>query len=288
MPKSHKHKPTWRSAQARRAYRHAVAIAKKKGLVSKSIDARKVTPSSNLTRTLNRFADAIEGRAKVFKLGKDEARRYRAAGYNVQGDRIAFPVRDDVDVRLRKGRLNVFEKISSNSYIETIVLPIPFEDLEQWLSDAKNYTKYFKAKKGFRFAFRYDGNNSLEMFSDMDELFKYLEVYKVIQWAEDRGDEASQLDVYRNIELVEVKTGHWSTDRAARNAVKIAARRRRKGFKSRERATMDKTSLKRVREREAEAKRHLRQAIRDAGGYELDRLREYNREYMRAYRGKKK
>lgn len=66
-----------------RSYRHKVAVLKKKGLISKDIDARSVRPSSNISRIINKNTAILEGKARTFKVSNKEADRLKAIGFEV-------------------------------------------------------------------------------------------------------------------------------------------------------------------------------------------------------------
>ena len=71
-----------------RAYRHEVSKAKKAGLLSKSIDARKALPTPNLTRLLERAEAVISGRARAQTVTKKEAARLKDEGYEIIKDKV--------------------------------------------------------------------------------------------------------------------------------------------------------------------------------------------------------
>jgi hypothetical protein len=72
-----------------RSYRHEVALAKKKGLLSPTIDARKVVPTSNLTRQLER-AQSVAPFERVQKVSAKVAKQLRDEGYTVIRDRVVL------------------------------------------------------------------------------------------------------------------------------------------------------------------------------------------------------
>jgi len=80
-----------------RAYRREVAIAKRAGLVSKKIDARKAVPQSNLSKALGRAHRVILGEARSQRVSKSMAKSLRDQDYNVIGDRVIIPKGTRID-----------------------------------------------------------------------------------------------------------------------------------------------------------------------------------------------
>jgi hypothetical protein len=81
-----------------RSYRHEVSIAKKAGLIDKSVDARKVKPTSTISRQLQPVNDLMTGLYKTQKVTPKQAKELRDQGVMVVKDRAII----DKNTRINK------------------------------------------------------------------------------------------------------------------------------------------------------------------------------------------
>ncbi|MBV8060341.1 MAG: hypothetical protein JO253_02300, partial [Alphaproteobacteria bacterium] len=86
MASKKNNKPLWTPEQ-RKKFRHDISQLKRKGLVSKQIDARKAVPTRALKAALKQFDDVLTKEARVYKLPKQFVTGYKEAGYRVKGGR---------------------------------------------------------------------------------------------------------------------------------------------------------------------------------------------------------
>lgn len=191
------------SAEQRRAFRHQVAVLKKRGLISKSVDARKALPTRDLKKTLKLFDDVLRGEARVFTLPASRAKEYKKIDYKVRRNKIVVPKSEYV-AKTKEHGFVVREKkqIAANAKATIDILPIRPDDVESWLKHIET-THAKKLKGNQRYAFRYYGNNSRSTFQGIEQLTHYLRFYDSVQRALS-GDQRANVEVPRNVDIITV------------------------------------------------------------------------------------
>ena len=135
-----------------RAYRHEISVAKKAGLIDKSIDARKAVPTPALSRALGRAEYVLQGNAKTQKVSKKLAAQLRDEGHEVYRDRaiISKDARINKRGEIVKGKgdnARVFAKLKAGADIDSRVADIMQNMRDgEYLSVAlpgTNYSQYF-------------------------------------------------------------------------------------------------------------------------------------------------
>jgi hypothetical protein len=176
-------KPSKWAGKALREFRHEIALLKKKGLVSKRVDARKQKPTRYMRDKLKKLHDVIEGTQTSVKVDRKTAARYKASGFFVFGNRVV--VSKDKDERGRrdaKSGLIVLSKLGPRAPFEKVVMPYSIKNIDQFLSECRKSPpdpQIFAARKNPQdhWAFAYHGNNSLGTFETLDDLGIHLERY---------------------------------------------------------------------------------------------------------------
>lgn len=167
--------------EARSLFRAAVAKLKRKGLIPKSVDARKAKKTAALSRAVNKFRDVSEGQATAYKLPKDfpkEAlRALKEQGYRVQKGRLILPqgqyFRKPSKKRQAEGATGIRTKPQSNRPGGEVITIKLGPDFEQQIREV------FAAKKpGEWIGFQIYGNNSLEIYDNAQAMISRLSAYK--------------------------------------------------------------------------------------------------------------
>lgn len=265
--------------QALKDFRHAVSLAKKKGLVSKRVDARKQKPTRYMRAKMASLADVFGGTSVGVKVAPKMAREYRQAGFKVFNNRVVVAKSPGEIASVKRERPLMRRKLGPGIYEERLVLPITPTSIEEIMSDVEgNQAKYDALKDPSEvFAFKLFGRNSLSTFEDFGLLIEYLSHYQVFE-VDDGPDTWEGVSFYRVAStsywkptpIVRRKRGPMSPERRAavrhlksepmRRAeateYKRVYRARHEGFRQIERdKDRERKAKKRALERQARADR---------------------------------
>jgi hypothetical protein len=170
-----------------KAFRHDVAILKKKGLLDKKYDARSVKPTKYLKSVIRQFGNVLEGKATTAKVSKEKAAYYKGRGYSVKNGRVVVPTMENERVYSTHG--NFVRSISGKGgTINIIDLGLNKTDILKWQDDLRN--NRFKLKESEQLRFQLNGYNSHIGFSPtrsktaQERMAEYLENYNMIEEAE--------------------------------------------------------------------------------------------------------
>ena len=226
--KARKKAATQRKLATKRRFRHAVAVLKRKGFLPKTIDARKIVPSSSLRKTIRKNQDVLKGEATGYKLPPDFPKQALAdlkkAGYRVSKGRLVLP----------KGQYSRGGKIyqkpvgkRAGGQIETIVLN---ENFEQQIRDA-----FASLKSGQWIGFSLDGHNSYNIYQSAEAMLADLHRYAV---------ELLQRGVYSHLTIFRTKhpteyLQQRSRERLSMNEARDRRRNQRRRLKRRQRKAME-------------------------------------------------
>ncbi len=208
--------------QALRDFRHLVSKAKKKGLVSKRIDARKQKPTRYMRAKMASLSAVFEGTSVGVKVAPKMAREYKQAGFQVVNNHVVVAADPGEIAGVRSGRPLLRRKLGPGIWEERIVLPITPMSLQQIVDDAAvNQAKYDALKEPDEvFAFKLFGRNSLASFEDFGLLIDYLARYQVFE-THDNPETWESIDFYR------VVWGKWQeSPRERRKRMKTEQDRR--------------------------------------------------------------
>ncbi len=254
-----------------------MAVLKRKGLVSKRVDARSQTATRYMRQKVRDLAPIIEGSAIAVKAPKAVREQYRESGVlDVKYNRVIAPKEfSNQRARLSRGMVQMTRKLK-NGQEEYVILPFKpttaNELLERLISDPsldglKDETEFF--------SFRLYGHNSNEPLFTAKEMGEYLQKYRVLQGRNSRdaikhltfqrfrhsADQTS--DEPNPNESTEPKITHRRADDTGRNT----GRRKERGTYARQQR--EKQAVRMAKSRASEtperrAKRLAKERVRSA------------------------
>lgn len=189
-------------------FRNEISRLKKKGLISKKYDARKVNPTKYLKKQIKEFAKVLSGQAKAVKASKETRQAYKEAGYKTKGQKIIVEVAEGEIVTVSHGRI-IRKRIEATGSFEHVEIPIKYQNLRQFLEDLREKGDTLKNDNEL-FAFRFFDNHSWATFASIQDLIDYLERYETVDEALRKDRKMAGREVYRNLELVRVNRKYKS------------------------------------------------------------------------------
>lgn len=188
-------------------FRKSAGLLKRTGLAFLRSDLRKIKPTKQNVKTVSRFKDVIEGRAKAYKITPKQARKFQRAKFIVQNNRLILPIEENEKIYTRQGKVWRKQSIEGGEIISRI-LPIEFHNLRQYLSQIKSdpSLENLKPKNG-QWVFRFFGNNSYASFQSLDLAIEYLEHYTSIVEALRSKKSKDQTEIYQNLEFMTIRRG---------------------------------------------------------------------------------
>lgn len=212
-----------------RQFRKSVSILKKKGLLTgvnrwgKPVDARSAYPTTkingkSLKSLVAKYDDVVSGKSEPIKVPAKKLKQFRKAGFSTANGRVLVPHSANETARLIKGEV----VIKSTLGIERVQVPVPYENLHQYLTDIKKDSKKINRMKrrGESFGFRFYGHNSIAAYDDIDDAIDDLFTrYESIDQALAEKSPMKQRDVYRNLEFIRItRRGekHWEDQQSNR------------------------------------------------------------------------
>ena len=203
MAKSNRPK-TGLHGQALRDFRHQVSLARKKGLVSARVDARKQKPTRYMRTKIKKLAPVFEGTSAAVKVPPKMARQYRKAGFSVFGNAVVVAAEPGEIASIKKGMPLMRRRLGGDFWEERLVLPITVHNLSEIEADLEARSAYYNSLKDpdELFAFKLFGANSLATFEDFELMLEYLSHYQVFE----TNDEP---ETWESINFYRVARGHW-------------------------------------------------------------------------------
>lgn len=184
-----------------KAFRSEIAKLKRKGLVSKKYDARKVTPTKYLKKQIKEFAAVLRGEATAVTIKKKETRKaYQETGYQTKGKKVIIPLAKNEKITVTHGKVVRTQKMPMGTY-QHIDIPIKYVNLRQYLEDLRRSD--FKLSKDEQFAFRFFGGESISTFANIEVLINKLMRYETIEDGLD-ASRKEQKNIYQNLEIFRV------------------------------------------------------------------------------------
>jgi hypothetical protein len=209
-----------------KAFRHNVAVLKKKGVVSKSVDARSITPTRHYKDVIKKNLGIIEGRETTVKLSSAKLKEYKEGGHRTVGkSRVVVQKHGNERVHVSHGEVYVTRALR-NGEIQRVVLPVSFDRLSHWIDGAPDpYLEALKNNKE-KFAFRYFGNNSVSTFNSFELMRREFEHYKSFTGAIEKG-RGAESQILQHIEVVRINESatKWEERASQQNKEKRARRR---------------------------------------------------------------
>jgi hypothetical protein len=203
LPSPKKNKP-FSSAEQRKNFRHGIAVLKKKGLVSKDVDARKAVPTRTLNKKLKEFSDVVAGQARVWKLPKAVQAGYKEQGYRVSRGKVVLQPSQFVSTRGRdKGFIKTSEQHGAGPRITSVHLPYRLKHLDRDLSALKQRVDSgaIKLDDGEYFGFEFFGWHSTRLFENFDQLIDHLMMYETFE----KGSPDQIAERVRNVVIMKVE-----------------------------------------------------------------------------------
>lgn len=161
------------NAQALREFRSKVAKLKKKGVVSKRVDARKQEATKYMRAKVRKYEDVLSGHAVAVKAPKQIREKYTSSEvFEARGSFLIVPKEHERSrARIKKGR-DLIEIITPLRWGEEreVVLPFKATDMMDLAHKLDSHEHVDELKKGDeQFAFRLFGHNSRKAFVDRQE-----------------------------------------------------------------------------------------------------------------------
>jgi hypothetical protein len=268
-------------------FRHDISTLKKRGLVT-GVDARSATPTRKLRNLINRYDDVLSGKATAVKLTKSGINEYKELGKPFRTvkpsglpARVVIPHTAVDKVIVTRGKA----RIISPHGIERTILPVPYRNLEQYLSGVGK--QKIILKPGERLAFRFFDNQSIQTFKSVKSLIDYLNHYESVFDAIEENNAEAQGEIYQNLEIIKIDqptAQDWGTVR--RGAGKGGGRSGgKRDYQERKRKLKEGPDYKReeYKRQQAERQREYRERLK---GAELEKYKAAGRK--RAKKSKKK
>lgn len=256
MSSKNKNRTLW-TAEQRKKFRHDISQLKKKGLVSKKIDARKAVPTRALKAALKQFDDVLSHEARVFKLPKQFIPGYKNAGYRVKGGRVVL--RQGEYVVPSGKEKGIIKSVAQKGHGPTITVrsfPYAPHTLDEFIELVASDPDRFHLQHNEQWGFRFFGWNSRKYFANFEEMIETIHAYNNIEAAYDNPDAMSEL--VANFEIVRIDPSQpWyalndaKKKRDRRERVKV----KKLGKKAKSRAEMNPVSAQLERERKAKYQR---------------------------------
>lgn len=272
-----------------REFRHSIAVLKRKGLISPSIDARSVKPSKSFEKTISKYGRVLSGEAVAVKLSPAETRKKKEQGYRIAAPkglprRTIVPVAKGDRVTVSHGRLSTRLHTGLNTIdIEPDVNDV--NELQEWIEDNKRRLNAMK-KKGQFFGFKLKGYSSISIYTNIQSLFDELLSYDIFtNYAEQGPDELR--NAIESVQIVSIANksdwafgGHLSRIKKPRTQ---RARQRKQKF--------DKGSSaykQSVRDQRADAARAYRAKLKASKPAQYEAYKKAAQKRAASSRGKKK
>ena len=258
MASKNKSRTLW-TAEQRKKFRHDIAQLKRKGLVSKQVDARRAVPTRALKAALKQFDDVLTKEARVFKLPTQFVEGYKNAGYRVKNKRVVL--REGEYVVPSGKEKGVIKSVAQKGHGPTITIrsfPYAPHTIDEFIELVNSDPERFHLENNEQWGFRFFGYNSRKYFDNFQEMIETIHAYNSIEAAYDNPDHMSEL--VANFEIVRIDPSQpWYSLNEGR---KRAERRKRvtveklpKKKKYKPRAEMNPVSAQLERERKAKYQR---------------------------------
>lgn len=206
------------SAQQRKEFRHAVSVLKKKGLLPKSVDARKALPTRDLRKTLKEFDAVLKHEARVFTIPTKLLKEYKKIDYTGRRNKIVVPKTEYVAKTKTGFVVREKKQIAANATAKIDILPVRPDDVEAWLQSVESTHPKKFTRGNQRYAFRFYGHNSRSTFSGIEQLTAWLRGYDAVQRALS-GDRRANVEVPRNVEIITVDVRKYAPSERVSNEI---------------------------------------------------------------------
>lgn len=153
-----------------RGFRSQISKLKKAGLLSKSVDARSVKPTPYLRSQVLKYKNVLNGNQTTVKVSKPQAKAAKQMKRPVKGDRVIVDRIPGQRIRRSKADPMGFHRELPNGVIEIEYPGIASEHVHQYLQQIEGVLRRKYPQKHYRLGFRFFGNASHQVFSDMAQI----------------------------------------------------------------------------------------------------------------------
>ncbi len=177
------------------------------GVLPENFDVRNAKPTKANLKKVHDFADVISGRASALKLSKPSWRKhYRDQGHVVKD---GFAIIENLPGQTTSVDDRGLKTTRFAGRYETTELPLGDMKLEKFLHELEFNKEWEKLKRpGERWAFRFYGNNSRRVFTNLPQMVDYLSQYETIDKALSKKSRArNRAEIINAIELVRIAKG---------------------------------------------------------------------------------
>ncbi len=262
------HGPKRLTGQPLKDFRHKVAGLKARGLTSKKVDARSQKPTRYMQAKVRRLEGVFTGEKAAVKLKPKIAREYKEAGFTVINNRVLIDKTPDEIVKVSGGRPVISKPLNANTSYDRTIMPWTARNIHELLVRMRGEPEAFNALKpeGQYFAFKIFGNNSRNLFEEIEGVVEELEKYEVLFSGDEWADEA-----FESLEFWHINhTFSWPRTKAAKR-VRTEQDRREAETKRNRYARMGRSHYQAM---DAERKRKAREMARAQGGAKYDKYLE--------------
>lgn len=252
------------SAQVLRAFRHDVSILKKKGLVSKRVDAREQRLTRYMKTKVKNYEGVIAGRESVVWRDPNITAQYREAGFktaslgrNRKG--VIVPTEQAQQIRANKNELMTIMTDIGNVTVERVILPVTVRNMDQFITKGiTNPESIDKLKRPDQlFGFTYHNNRSLTTYDTVEHIAEDLRKYRSID-----DDDTWENFVLVSIQAKDTLAWSWRPERR-RQSIKTVQDRRLQTFRFVKKTNEEKADDHRREERERYARLKDRMSEQD-------------------------
>lgn len=247
-----------------RQFRHAVSVLKQQGLISSRVDARSAYPNwkSNgikLKTLVRKYDDIVSGKVTAVKVPEKKLRSFRGQGFETAKGRVLVGHGAGQTAKFEHGEIAV----THPSGIQEIKIPVKFHNLEQYLSEIRDRASEIDRQKTGRqwFGFQFYGNNSTELYRNIDLMIERLRHYESVERSIDKRSRTKQTDIYKNLVILKVpRAKDWEFPLERRREYKRSKREAReymRKFRKRQKRN-DPAEVERQADKSAERMRQYR------------------------------
>lgn len=232
-----------------RAFRHDVAILKRKGLLDKKYDARSVKPTKYLKTQIKNFESVLSGTATPVKVTKANLKYYKEQGYKTKGKRVIVSHLPNEKVYGTRGDFRTSVKGRGGKITKTN-LKLDKHSINQWIDDLRN--NRFRLKENELLSFQLYGNNSYQSFGNrvgktaQEQMADKLEAYSSISALMIHGKPDQEEELIENIVIFKVERDLETQLPVARPEPSPGARKDAEEYKRRRRERLRRERAARV------------------------------------------
>lgn len=206
-------------AEGIKTFRHDVAHLKRKGLLDKAYDARKVTPTKYLKSQIKKFGDVLRGEAQPVKISRKKIEYYKSQGYLTKASRVIVPVAKNEKAYPSHGDFRVKTSTPTGT-ITKIDTGLSRSSIQVWRQELVK--RKIKLKDNERLSFQLFGNNAYMSFLNFNQMLEYLEHYPSYQEVDNSSNPDKQEQYVENVVIFKFERGAQLPKHEEANEIKQA------------------------------------------------------------------